>query len=199
MDEEGSVTRIIRRMQSGDANGADLLWNRFYARLKHLVKDRLHSRLQAVSDEEDVALDTLAELFQGLLNGKYPGLDNRRSVWRLLVTVASRNVLDEIKKGQRLKRGGGRVYNESALNGDDDQNAGVFARMPSSGDAPDVQVMIAERCTEMLESLEDETLQAIALLKTSGSSNQEVADALGLSLRSVERRLQEIRARWKTC
>ena len=79
-----------------------------------------------------------------------------------------------------------------------DPHAGVFARMPSDAVTPDVQVMVAERCTEMLESLEDETLQAIAVLKTSGPSNQEVADALGIGLRSVERRLCEIRERWRT-
>jgi len=33
-------------------------------------------------------------------------------------------------------------------------------------------------------------------MKTAGSSNSEVAKLLGLSLRSVERRLSEIRARW---
>ena len=85
-DDEGSVTRIIRRMQKGDGDGAELLWERFYVRLKYLMKDRLRDRLHLVADEEDMALESLAEMFRGLLEGKYPSLDSRESFWRLLVT-----------------------------------------------------------------------------------------------------------------
>jgi FixJ family two-component response regulator len=34
-------------------------------------------------------------------------------------------------------------------------------------------------------------------MKTSGATNQEVADSLQIGLRSVERKLAEIRSRWK--
>lgn len=195
-DDEGSITRVIRRMQNGDQDGAAYLWQRFYLRLKYLVKDRLRSQLGSLSDEEDLALDSLSEMFKGLLDGKYPSLDNREEFWRLLVTVASRNVIDEINRENRLKRGGGKVFHESAFSSLHDENAALFEQIASTVEAPDVQLMITERCTELLESLTDEGLQAIAIMKTAGSTNQEVADALGLSLRSVERRLAEIRQCW---
>ena len=195
-DDEGSISRVIRRMKQGDETGAPLLWDRFYTRLRFLVRERLHTQLQAVADEEDVALDSLSELFRGLLNGQYPGLDNRESLWRLLVTVSTRNVMDEVARERRLKRGGGRVYHESAFQRGDETISPLFDRIASPDAAPDVQVMIAERCTELLESLKDEQLQAIAIMKTAGTSNQEVADSIGISLRSVERRLGQIREIW---
>ncbi len=195
-DDEGSVTRVIRRMQSGNADGASLLWQRFYSKLRKLVQSRLGSSRSMMSDEEDVALDSLAELFQGLLKGKYPSLDSRESLWKLLVTVSSRNVMDELNKERRLKRGGGRVVNESALRGNSDNAASVLEQTPSDGPTPDVKMMIAERCAEMLEALGDEQLAAIALLKTGGATNRDVADQLNMSLRSVERKLVEIRERW---
>lgn len=197
VDDEGSITRVIRQMQQGDDDGAAYLWHRFYVRLKYLVKDRLRSQLGALSDEEDVALESLGELFRGLLEGKYPSLDNREAFWRLLVTVATRNVIDEINRENRLKRGAGRVFHESAFASLDDESAALFEQIASSVEAPDVQMMITERCTQLLESLTDEHLQAIAIMKTAGSTNQEIADSLGLSLRSVERRLAEIRRCWK--
>ena len=48
----------------------------------------------------------------------------------------------------------------------------------------------------MLESLTDKSLQAIAIMKTSGATNQEIADSLQIGLRSVERKLAEIRTCW---
>lgn len=196
LEDEGSITRVIRQMQQGDGDGATYLWHRFFVRLKYLVKDRLRSQLGALSDEEDVALDSLSEMFRGLLDGKYPSLDNREAFWRLLVTVATRNVIDEINRENRLKRGAGRVFHESAFTSIDDESAALFEQIASSVEAPDVQMMITERCTELLESLGHDQLQAIAIMKTAGSTNQEIADSLGLSLRSVERRLAEIRQCW---
>lgn len=197
-DDEGSVTLMIRRMQSGDPAGAPLLWQRFFSRLRVQVKDRLRSPSRTLGDEEDVALDSLAELFQGLLKGQYPTLDNRESLWKLLVTVASRNVTDEVNRERRLKRGGGRVVNESGVSDCKDGTPGVLSQVPSSEPSPEVKMMIAERCTEMLGALEDEQLQTIALLKTAGSTNQEVAAKLGVGLRSVERKLMEIRELWSS-
>ncbi|APZ92497.1 ECF-type sigma factor [Fuerstiella marisgermanici] len=195
-DDEGSITRIIRRMQSGDEDGADFLWKRFYARLKFLVKNRLRSQMRGVSDEEDVALESISELFRGLLDGKYPSLHNREAFWRLLVTVATRNVIDEINRENRLKRGAGKVYHESAFDSSEGSRTALFERIASSTQAPDMQLMITERCTELLESLTDTNLQAIAVMKTAGSTNHEIAESLGLSLRSVERRLADIRQCW---
>ena len=68
-DEDGSVSRIIRRMKSGDPEGADFLWQRFFARLTYLVRERMGSQLRVMSDEEDVALQSLSEMFRGLMNG----------------------------------------------------------------------------------------------------------------------------------
>ena len=155
---EGSISRVIRNMQDGDESEFSLLWDRFYTRLTFLVRKRLHHQLRTVADEEDVALESLLELFRGLLEGKYPALDNRESLWRLLVTVSSRNVLDEVNREKRLKRGGGRVLHESAFDGQREDAPSLFDRMPSSIKAPDVQLMITERCTQMLESLSDLSL-----------------------------------------
>lgn len=193
--EEGSVSRVIRQMKDGDASNADLIWERFFDRICFLVRDRLHSQLKAVADEEDVALQSLLELFRGLLDGNYPDLNDRDSLWRLLVTVSSRNVIDQVKSESRQKRGSGRVVHESSFQ-DTESASALFEGLPSNAITPDVQLMITERCAQMLESLQDEQLQAIAVMKTAGSGNQEIAGALQISLRSVERRLAQIRTIW---
>ena len=197
LDDEGSVTRVIRQMQRGNRDGADLLWERFFLRLKLLVRDRFRSR-HGISDEEDLALESLGELFQGLMAGKYPSLKNRDEFWRLLVTVASRNVVDQINKERRQKRGGGRVFHESAFGNARGNNEALFEQIAAETETPEVQLMVSERCAELLESLRDPELQAIAVMRVAGSTNQEIADAMGVSLRSIERRLAEIRQYWSS-
>lgn len=195
-DDEGSITRVIRKMQKGDNNDANVLWERFYPRLKAMMRERLSLRASGMSDEEDVALESLAELFRGLANGQFSELDNRDSFWKLLVTVASRNVMDEYNRERRLKRGGGKVMNVTSLSRDEDTTL-LFDKLASGQMAPDMQLMVAERCTELLEMLPSDEMRAIAIRRTTGSTNQEIADALGMSLRSVERRLETIREYWK--
>ncbi len=53
------------------------------------------------------------------------------------------------------------------------------------------------RTTHLLESLRDATLQQLAQLKLQGYSNTEIASQVGLSERSVERKLQLIRKVWE--
>ena len=48
----------------------------------------------------------------------------------------------------------------------------------------------------MLAALDDETLRRVALWKMEGYTNEEIADKLGVTCRSVERKLQRIRGKW---
>ncbi|MEZ6058763.1 MAG: ECF-type sigma factor [Planctomycetaceae bacterium] len=196
--DEGSVTFNIRMMRKGDKSSADFLWARFSRRLELLVKTRLHPRHRHVSDEEDVVLESLTELFRGLLDGKYSELFDRNDFWRLLVTVASRNVIDHVNHEKRQKRGGGHVRNESALTGGKHGGSqmSLLEQVESDCPPPDMQLMITEHCTALLESLNNDELRTIAIEKAAGATNQEVADTLGISLRSVERRVAEIRELW---
>ncbi len=196
--DEGSVTNVIKAMRTGDGSGAELLYSRFAYRLKMLVKARLHPRHRQMSDEEDVVLVSLMELFRGLLDGQFTELGNRNDFWRLLVRVAHRNVIDQVHRERRQKRGGGRVNNEASLSGGDRNSAhtSLLEQVEEKRPGPDLQLMITERVTALLESLNDYELRRIALEKAAGATNQEVADSLGISLRSVERRLAEIRRLW---
>jgi DNA-directed RNA polymerase specialized sigma24 family protein len=57
--------------------------------------------------------------------------------------------------------------------------------------------LLVEALRERLSALGDETLRAIALAKLHGDSNREIAEQLGLGLRSVERKLGLIRDIWQ--
>jgi DNA-directed RNA polymerase specialized sigma24 family protein len=56
---------------------------------------------------------------------------------------------------------------------------------------------MAEACRGLLDRLPDADLRTLAVAKLEGYSNQEAAERLGCSLRTIERRLQLIRDLWR--
>lgn len=55
---------------------------------------------------------------------------------------------------------------------------------------------VADECRKLLEHL-DPDLQALALAKMNGDTNDEIAEQLTCSVRTVERRLHLIRQTWE--
>ena len=89
------------------------------------------------------------------------------------------------------KRGKGRVTLESQCklpNGQEFRLDEVIATVPTA----DWDLAIAE----MLGELKDE-LRDVAILRMAGYTNSQIKELLSCSLRSVERRMQIIRATWQ--
>ena len=61
---------------------------------------------------------------------------------------------------------------------------------------PEFAAEVSEEFRRLLESLPDNDLQEIAIRKMDGYTNTEIAQQLGCSQRTIERRLQLIRRTW---
>jgi len=53
-----------------------------------------------------------------------------------------------------------------------------------------------EECRRLLENLGDDRLRSLALMKMEGFTNSEIADNLGCSRNTIERKLRLIRGLW---
>ena len=67
--------------------------------------------------------------------------------------------------------------------------AGILGDEPT----PAMAAEMADTCETLLRQLADEKLQDIVLLKLEGFTNDEIADKLDCTTRTVERKLQRIR------
>ena len=63
---------------------------------------------------------------------------------------------------------------------------------------PEFEAVFTETCDRLMESLDDPMLNRIAMLKFEGHRNTEVAQEIGRTRRTVERKLEEIRRIWVT-
>jgi DNA-directed RNA polymerase specialized sigma24 family protein len=196
-DPEGSVTRLIDALAGDELdNAAAQLWRRYFDQLVRLAYARLKAAPRGAVDEEDVALSAFDSFCRGAVQGRFPQLSDRDDLWRLLVTITARKASDHLRRERCQRRGGGRVVGEAALDAADPEAGRWLEQAVGREPTPAFAAQVVDECRRLLESLGDEELCTIALLKMGGYNNDQVAEQLGCGLRSVERKLARIRKRW---
>ncbi|MCG6155945.1 ECF-type sigma factor [Rubinisphaera margarita] len=193
----GSISLMIDQLQQGETAAQAELWNRYFERLVPLARKRLGGASRRVSDEEDVALSVMNNFLNGAARGQFPHLKDRENLWALLIVMTQRKVTDQVRHQHAKKRGGRNVRGESIFMkaGDAGANAGwdVFL-----GEDPTPEVMLAldEQHAALMEELGDDTLREIARLKLESYTTDEIAEKLGVTSRTVKRKVALIREKW---
>ncbi len=198
MSGEGSVTYWFEQVRKADSLAARAIWERYFPQLVRLARDKLHDSPRRAADEEDVASSVMESLFRAAEQGRLPDLADRDDLWRLLLKMTARKVVDLRRHEARQCRGGGRVRGESAFvaAGSADDAPGL-AEVIGDGPTPEFALMMIEQYQRLLAELNDADLEALATAKLEGYTNEEIAGQLGCSVRTVERRLHLIRRKWE--
>jgi DNA-directed RNA polymerase specialized sigma24 family protein len=198
MSDDGSVSQWIDGLKAGNDLAAQQVWERYFARLTALAYERLRGTPRRVADEEDVALSAFDTFCRGARQGRFPKLNDRDDLWRLLVHIAEGKIHDQLKHERRQKRGGGNVSGDSVWqrgNASTEVHAGLDA-LPGPEPTPAFAATIAEECRRLLALLGDDLLRSVAVLKMEGYTNEEVAKRLGCVVQTVGRKLRLIRQLW---
>ena len=200
-DDQDSVTRWLDDLKAGnDPNAAQRLWERHFERLVRLARGKLRRShpLTAVADEEDAALSAFDSFCRGAAAGRFPHLDDRDDLWRILVAITERKASGQLQRERRQKRGGGRVHNETDLiaEGDETRTEGLD-RLVGPVPTPEFAALVAEQYRLLLAVLGDDELRQIAIGKLEGYTAEEIAAKLGCARRTVTRRLELIRTLWR--
>jgi RNA polymerase sigma factor (sigma-70 family) len=177
MDMQGSISVWIGRLKAGEADAPQALWERYYRRLVELARGQLGGRGRTIADEEDVALLAFDGFFHGVAQGRFPKLEDRDDLWQVLLVLTARKVIDCQRRETRAKRG-------QPVQPDADVFAQVLGREPT----PELAAETAEQVQQLLDGLDDATLRAVAVDKMEGYSNEEIAERLGCSVSTVERK-----------
>jgi DNA-directed RNA polymerase specialized sigma24 family protein len=194
MNPEGSITHWLRRLQAGEQQAAQGLWERYFHRLVGLARAKLRSSRPAIADEEDVALSAFDSFCRAAEQGRFPQLADRENLWRVLMVITARKALHLMRDEQRLKRGGaGSGKRNRAAKTEEADLEEVIGSEPS----PDFAAQVADECKRLLRSLTNKELEKVALMKMDGYSNDEIATQLDCAPRSVGRKLQLIRDIWE--
>jgi DNA-directed RNA polymerase specialized sigma24 family protein len=193
MNTEGSVTRWIHGIKSGDEVAAQQLWQRYFERLLRLCRKRLPDNARRVADEEDVVLGVMASFYRRAQQGQFPHLNDRHDLWRLLVVMTARRAANLVRDQNALKRAAHDVVGESALDIGSDER--MIEQVVGYEPSPDFAASVVEEYERRMAQL-DEPMRLVALRKLEGYTNAEIAQELKTCVRTVERKLWVIRTKW---
>ncbi len=195
--EPDSVTLWLKQISDGDPRAAEEIWKRFFERLVKLADRKMH-RLKRTYDAEDAALSAMDSFFVGAKQGRFPDLNDRHDLWRLLCVITSRKIARRTKEQMRLKRGGGELRGESVFASANDsvQDAGINEVIGDSP-TPAFAAELADFYNSTLNDLEEQGLREYAEWKLEGLTVEEMAERKGCSKRTIIRKLERIRSMFK--
>lgn len=189
MPDRDDVTNWIERVKEGDSIAAHQIWQHYFERLVRAVRQRLRGQNRAVSDEEDVVASVFESFYRAAEIGRFPDLSDRDELWRLLLKMSARKIIDKQRHDRRQRRGAG--IHIHSLDGDRANRSVV--EVVGEAPTPEMVAIMAETFEQFFSSLGVGELQEIAVAKLEGQSNAEIARRLRCSERTIERRLHLIR------
>jgi DNA-directed RNA polymerase specialized sigma24 family protein len=192
---EGSVSRWLDPLRAGDPAAVRELWERYFQRLVGLARLRLRRAPLRAADEEDVALSAFDSFCRHAAGGRFPELQDRNGLWRLLMTLTARKAAHHVRDENRLRVGGGvTIVSGEAVSADEE---GLLAQVMGREPSPEMAAQVAEEYRRLLDLLGDKELEAVAVARMEGYGVEEIGRRVGYAPRSVKRKLQLIRDIWR--
>lgn len=187
---DDNVSHWIRQAKEGDSVAAHQLWHHYYDRLIRAARRNLQGQNRGVADEEDIVVSVFESFYRAAEQGRFPELSGREDLWRLLLRMAARKVIDRRRHEGRLRRGAGARMQPLEAGGDEEE---AVIQVIGDEPTPEMVLMMTESLERLMEHLGEGQLREIAIGKMEGYSNAELAKRLECSERTIERRLHLIR------
>ena len=178
---------LLRRLRGGQQDAATQLYYRYAERLRALIRARCSDQLARRLEPDDVVQSVFRRFFRQVMRGAYdvpPG----EELWGLLLVIA----LNRLRSEEAYHRADKRDVGATTTADDLDQSADTAGRARGESDAY-LDLVVRDA----LEQLPEPLREAVEL-RLQGYEVREIAECTGRPLRSVERLLQEARAKLKS-
>jgi len=173
-----SLTELLGRMRDGDAGARDALFAAAYKELHRLAHARLRERGRGS------ALDTTALVHESYLRFVTAGelrVADRRAFFAYASQVMRSVIVNTVRERLAAKRGGD--WSSVTL------STGIVANAASDGS----EVLRVHEALEVLEKAEPRLAQVAQMRYFAGYSEQEIAEALEVTERTVQRDWEKAR------
>ncbi len=172
------LSALLARVQAGDGAAREALFAAAYPELRILARSRLRG------GGRHTLLDTTALVHESYLRWLEQGAlrsADRAAFFAYAGRVMRSVIVDEVRERQALRRGGG----EPPLTLD----TAVAAALPAAED----EVLHVHQALQRLEAVEPRLAQVVEMRYFGGYSEAEIAEALGVHVRTVRRDWEKAR------
>jgi RNA polymerase sigma-70 factor (ECF subfamily) len=187
--EDSQLADFLRRIQQGDEGAARELLQRFEPEVRLVVRRQLPRLLRSRFDSLDFLQSVWGSFFRRMRDAPTDFEDSRHLV-AFLARAAKNKVIDEYRRAASLKND---MHREEPLWGDGRRPQEVADPIDSPS-----EVAQAHEVFDRLHALMPEERRTILELKAQGLSSRDIGGRLGVSERTVQRVLEELRRRMES-
>jgi RNA polymerase sigma-70 factor (ECF subfamily) len=187
--DEGGLSEFLKRIQAGDEGAARELLQRFEPEVRLVVRRQLPRLLRSRFDSLDFLQSVWGSFFRRMRTAPTEFEDSRHLV-AFLARAAKNKVIDEYRRAGSRKSD---MHREEPLwaNGRRPKD------LPDASDSPS-EVAQAHEVYGRLRALVPAEKRTILELKAEGLSSKDIGERLGISERTVQRVLEDLRRRMET-
>jgi RNA polymerase sigma factor (sigma-70 family) len=176
---------LLAALQSGDEQALNAFLAQYAPALERLAGKHIGLGMRRRVGPETVAQSVCRTFVRHVQDGSFQ-LDDGQQLWALLCAITCRKTQEKIRYHRRQRRD---LNREQPANDD----GGIVQRTSDPTPTPAEQVVFADTFETLLGQLEPEDRQ-IVQLKLQEKTNEEVAQELKCSERTVRRILQRLEA-----
>lgn len=190
MPERESMDAWVCALIDGDEAAVAEFWREYGDRLNRLADRHLSPKLQRRVGSEDVIQSVCRTFFRRAREGQFD-LPDAEALWRLLCVITLTKCRMLARFHGRERRGLAREQPLDGLAGAD----GAAPHEPAAADpSPEEAAELADELARLLSGLDAEEQQLVEL-KLQEQSNEEIAERMNCSQRTVRRVLQRVQSR----
>jgi len=167
------ITQVLGAVARGEAGAAEDLLPLVYEELRRLAGARM---AQEAPGQTLQATALVHEAWLRLVKEGDRTWANRALFFAAAAEAMRRILIENVRRKSRLKRGGGELIRVE------------FSDMDLAERTPDDRVLLIDEALERLKAENPEAAQIVSMKFFAGMTNQEVAETLEVTERTVERR-----------
>lgn len=185
-ESSGDLTSLLSRIHEGDEDAARELLRRYEAEVRLVVRRQLPRLLRSRFDSLDFLQSVWGSFFHRVQTGPADFQEPRHLV-AFLARAAKNKVIDEYRRAASQKQD---MSREEPIwsGGNAPRDVAAEIETPS-------QIAEAREAFGRLRELVPESRRDVLDLKAEGLSSREIGDRLGISERTVQRVLEDLRRR----
>ncbi|WP_406697485.1 sigma-70 family RNA polymerase sigma factor [Singulisphaera sp. Ch08] len=184
--EEGDIPEFLARIQAGDESAARELLTRYEAEVRLVVRRQLPRLLRSRFDSLDFLQSVWGSFFRRVRTGPAEFEDSRHLV-AFLARAAKNKVIDEYRRAASRKQD---MHREEPLWVEGSRPKDLASDIDSPS-----EVAQAREVYSRLRDLVPEDRRNVVELKAEGLSSKDIGLRLGISERTVQRVLEDLRRR----